>query len=117
MNFRSASSEIQLYSTTVVHGELLTLNIFMVTVVNNPNPSERTVERVSDSSMGWAVAVIVLIAALVIGGYIWVRYRTTPSAAPASSGSTNINVTLPQTGAAPAENTGSGTGTGSANSY
>lgn len=69
----------------------------MTTVVNNPGggTTERVVE--SSSGAGWAVAVIILLAIVAIGGFVWVRYYGVPgAAAPATnSGGTNINVTLP----------------------
>jgi len=69
----------------------------MVTVVNNPGGSDRVVER-SDSS-GWAVAVIILIALVAVGGFFAWRYYRAPAAAPAqSNGGANINVTVPTPG-------------------
>ncbi len=56
------------------------------TIVNTPAQS-------TDSGAGWAVALIVIIAVLV-GGFVWYRYYG-PAATPASSDTTNINVTLP----------------------
>lgn len=69
----------------------------MVTVVNNP-PVER--ERVieSDSSAGWAVAVIILLA-LIVGGAYWYTHRA-PAAAPQQPGA-NIQVNLPAAGVQP----------------
>ena len=72
----------------------------MTTVINNPtpNPIEKTitVERTTtDSGAGWAVAVIVLIAVVIGGAYVWAHYYRT---AAAPSGGTNINVTLPASG-------------------
>ena len=68
----------------------------MATIVNNP--AERT-ERVVESSDsgGWAVAVIVLLAVVVIGAFLWMRYYSAPAATQQTQtpGSANINVTLP----------------------
>jgi hypothetical protein len=71
----------------------------MVTVLNNPSVpnTERTtmIERSSDDSAGWAVAVIILLAVVAVAGFLWMRYYSAP-AVPASNGGTNINVTLPE---------------------
>lgn len=58
------------------------------TIVNTPQPAPQ-----DGGSAGWAVAVIVLIV-VIAGGVIWFRYYR----APASSGTTNINVTVPTQG-------------------
>jgi hypothetical protein len=73
----------------------------MATILNNPSnapATERTyVERSSDDSGGWAVAIIVLLAVLAIGAFMWLRYYNAPAAAtPQSNGGANINVTLPE---------------------
>lgn len=68
----------------------------MATVVNNPGAVER--ERVvSDSGAGWAVAVLVLLAAIAIAGYVWVQ-RAVPAQTPVENPGANINVTLPEAG-------------------
>ncbi len=70
----------------------------MATILNNPGSTERVVERSSDG--GWAVAVIILLAVLVVGGFVWMRYGA-PAAVPTDTntpGSANINVTLPAGG-------------------
>ncbi len=63
----------------------------MVTVVNTPGGTNS-----GDSSGGWAVAVIVLIALIAIGGFFAWRYYRAPAAAP--TGGANINVTVPTPG-------------------
>lgn len=75
----------------------------MATIVNTPGtPVER-----SDSSAGWAVAVIILLLLIVGAFFVWGRYRG-GNAAPAAP-SANINVTLP----APAGGTGGSPPSGS----
>jgi hypothetical protein len=71
----------------------------MATIVNNPgaapSTSDRTyIERTSDDGAGWAVAIIVLLAVLAVGAFLWVRYNRAPAAATPAPGA-NINVTLP----------------------
>jgi hypothetical protein len=87
----------------------------MATIVNTP-ASERT-ERVVESSDtgGWAVAVIVLLAVVVIGAFVWMRYYSAPAATQQTStpGGAQINLTLPSSGSS--DNSGSTGGTGSAN--
>lgn len=90
----------------------------MATIVNNPNgPSDRIVER-SDSG-GWAVAVIILLAVLVVGGFVWMRYYGTPAPAPQTNtadntpGSANINITLPADQGGAGSGDGAGTGASS----
>lgn len=89
----------------------------MATIVNNPGP-ERVVEvdRTGDSTGGWAVAVVILIA-VIVGIFAWVHYH--PATAPTSTGGSNINVTLPaatnppaNSGGAAAGGASGGTGTG-----
>ena len=63
----------------------------MATIVNTPGP-ERVVEVRRTDSSGWAVAVLILVVVIAVGAYAWVHYHR---AAPAASGGTNINVTLP----------------------
>ncbi|MFA6278722.1 MAG: hypothetical protein WCS97_02790 [Candidatus Paceibacterota bacterium] len=60
----------------------------MTTVINTPSNTDG-----GDSGAGWAVAVLILLAVIGVGAYFWLHYRGT---APATSGGTNINVTLPQ---------------------
>ncbi len=62
----------------------------MSTIINTP-PS--TVQ--SDNGAGWVVAVIILVAAIGAGAYLWVHYGYNTS--PATNGATNINVTIPGT--------------------
>ncbi len=58
------------------------------TIVNTPAGN-------SDSgAAGWMVAIIVLIA-VIGGGFVWYRYYR----GPAPTGDTNINVTIPTPGA------------------
>jgi hypothetical protein len=84
----------------------------MVAVLDNtttPRVIERTtIERTEDGSAGWAVAIIILLAVVAVGGYLFLRYRA-PAAAPASNGGANINVTLPDTSGG---SNASGDGTG-----
>jgi hypothetical protein len=70
----------------------------MATVINNPADRERIVE--SSDTGGWAVAVIVLLAVVAIGAFVWMRYGNMPAATQQTEtpGSANINVTLPTTG-------------------
>jgi hypothetical protein len=63
----------------------------MATIVNNPGPSERVVERNSDSG-GWAIAVVILVI-VIAGIFLWMRYYRAP--APDNSGGVNVDVTLP----------------------
>ncbi len=74
----------------------------MATVINNPSSTpavERTVvDTTGETGAGWAVAVIILLAVVAIGGFLWMRAYQAPAAAPASdTGGANINVTLPST--------------------
>ena len=87
----------------------------MTTIINDDPVMERrtTIDRRTDSSPGWAVAVIILIALLVIGGIMWMRNRGV--VAPENTGGNSINVTLPaasgNTGTpAPSDGTSAGTG-------
>lgn len=81
----------------------------MATVINT-TPATR-----EESGAGWAVALVVLAALIIIGLFVWPGFVRN-SAAPA--GGTNIDVTLPNTpapavpsvdGGAGAGNTGGGT--------
>ncbi len=45
-----------------------------------------------DSSAGWAVAVVVLIAVIAVAGFAWVRYRGAAAPAPASNPVIQVNV-------------------------
>ena len=66
----------------------------METIVNNPSErSERIIER--ESSAGWVVAVIVLLAVIGLGIYAWAQYRSAPAEPAQQSPGTNIEVTLP----------------------
>lgn len=69
-------------------------------VINNPSPtSERVIERESGTGAAWAVAVIVLLVLVAVGGFLWFRTYGAPVAAPAdTNGGANINVTLPEVG-------------------
>jgi hypothetical protein len=65
----------------------------MTTVINTPpNTTETT-----DNGAGWAVAVIILLAVIGIGVYLWMQ-----NSAPAAPGTTNINVTVPSATTPPA---------------
>lgn len=78
----------------------------MATVINTPVARETS----DSAAAGWAVAVIVLIAAGLIALFVWpgyVRQSTVPApAAPAA----NINVTLPTTGGDSGASGSSGSG-------
>jgi len=87
-----ASSGVQMICGTSTLCLYLLINSNMVTVVNSPG-GERVVDR-SDTG-GWAVAVIVLVALVAIGGFFAWRYYGAPAAAPAPNEATNINVTIP----------------------
>lgn len=65
----------------------------MSTIINNPTPNEHTVIE-SDSSSGWAVAVIILVAVIAGGAYLWMSFDVSGAPAQPQSGAT-INVTLP----------------------
>ncbi len=62
----------------------------MATIINNPQPSDRTVFE-SDSSSGWVATVIILLVLIFGGVYLWMQYRRAPAPQPGAS----INVTLP----------------------
>lgn len=64
----------------------------MPTIINNPQPNERTV--VESDSGGWFVAVIVLILVIAAGLYFWFSYNRAP-AQPANPSNSTINVTVP----------------------
>jgi hypothetical protein len=68
----------------------------MSTIINNPRSEpERTVlVEGGDGGAGWAVAIVILVAVIVVGGFWYARHRG--ATAPATGG-TNINVTLPAT--------------------
>lgn len=84
----------------------------MATVIERP--AERVIERReiidrSDSSAGWAIALIVLVA-VIVAGFVWARYRA-PATVPDTTGA-SINVSLPS---APSTGDTSGAGTGNTN--
>lgn len=60
------------------------------------------VER-GDGGAGWAVALVIVIAALAVAGFAWTRYYR----APAPQGGANINLTIPS-----ADTTGGGNASG-----
>jgi len=60
----------------------------MTTVINTPGNNTDN----GNNSAGWAVAVIILLVIIGIGGYLWIHHYRTPVA---TSGPTNINVTIP----------------------
>ncbi len=59
----------------------------MTTVINAPRSDN------GDGNAGWVVAVIILLAVVGIGAYLWVNYRR--AAVPPAPNGTNINVTIP----------------------
>ncbi len=69
----------------------------MVTVVNNPGPG-----GTNEGSGGWAVAVIVLIAAIVLGAVAWAYFGRGGAPADKNPG-VNIDVTLPEGSETPPE--------------
>ncbi len=81
----------------------------MTTIINGEPVVERrtTIERTSDSSSGWAVAVVILIAVIVVGGILWMRsHKAVPAT---TTGGANINVTIPTGGSqSPAGDTSGG---------
>lgn len=68
----------------------------MATVIDNPRGTGE-----DNGSAGWAVAIIILLAVIGIGAYLWSQYQGAGSAVspPATSGENTINVTLPGVGA------------------
>ena len=83
----------------------------MATIIENEPVRERVVrvERPTTDSSGWAIAVIILI--IVIVGGIWAYAHYHRAAAPAASGGTNINVTVPSTTGSDTSGTPPSTGT------
>jgi hypothetical protein len=64
------------------------LFIMADTIVNTPATQD-------SGAAGWVVALIVLLA-VIAGGFVWYRYYGAPqSPTPASTTNTNINVTVP----------------------
>ncbi len=63
----------------------------MTTIINTPGNPVST--ESADSGAGWFVAVIILLVVIGVGAYLWFHYYTPP----ATSGTTNINVTIPAT--------------------
>ncbi len=61
----------------------------MTTVINTPPANNDS----GDSSAGWAVAVILLLALIAGGVYLWANYYK----APTKQAETNINITIPET--------------------
>lgn len=78
----------------------------MATIVNNP-PPDRTLQVEKEGSAGWAVAVVILVAVVVAGAFLWMRYNNAPAGRAyegnnePGGGSANINVTLPAFSGAP----------------
>jgi hypothetical protein len=71
----------------------------MATILNNPSSApatERTYIDRTDDSGGWAVAIIILLAVVAVGAFLWMRYYRAPAATSTTPGGTNINVTLPE---------------------
>lgn len=68
----------------------------MATVIERERPVDRGVIVERDDS-GWAVALIVVVAMLAIGAFVWARYYSAPAPVQQAPGA-NIEVTLPQTG-------------------
>jgi hypothetical protein len=86
--------------------------LHMATIINNDGTPSR-VERTSGDA-GWAIAIVVLVAVILVGGYFWMRsHRAAPAAAPSSNGGANINVTLPSAGGSDTGGSGSADGSGS----
>lgn len=82
----------------------------MATIVNNPAERTERVVETSDNG-GWAVAVIVLLAVIVVGAFVWLRYYNAPAASQSNQApGASINVTLP--GNTGTDNSGSAGGSG-----
>jgi hypothetical protein len=60
----------------------------MATIINNPGET-------SEGSGGWAVAVIILLVVIAIGGFAWMRYHGGGTPAPAGA---TVQVNLPTGG-------------------
>ncbi len=95
----------------------------MATIINNPDPNPRVVERETirevDSGTGWVVAVIILLAVIGLGIFLWpkmMRNTADTSATTPPQGNANINVTLPPVDSGnnnpPANNNGDGAANG-----
>lgn len=69
----------------------------MATVIERERTTDRPayVDR-GDSGAGWAVALVLIVAVLAVGLFVWARYRGVSPATPNTGGS-NINVTVPGT--------------------
>ncbi len=61
----------------------------MTTIINTPRTDS------GNSNGGWVVAVILLLAAVGVGTYLWTRQGTN---APPAANDTNVNVTIPTPG-------------------
>jgi hypothetical protein len=85
----------------------------MATVINNPSDRVVERERITDNngsdSAGWAVAVIILIAVVALGAYLWTQAQGGTPEAPSGTGGTNIEVTVPTSGPTGANGTGAST--------
>lgn len=80
----------------------------MATVINTPG----TTSSNDGAAAGWAVAAVVLLAALLVALFVWPGFVR--NNAPATVPGTNINVSLPEVtpGAGAGTQTGGGTDTG-----
>lgn len=59
----------------------------MTTVINTPGNNTSN----GENGAGWAVVVIILLAVVSAGVYLWMNYESPPQ----TSDTTNINVTVP----------------------
>jgi hypothetical protein len=62
----------------------------MTTVINTPATTDG-----EGGGAGWAVAIIILLAVIGAGAYLWINYRQAAAPAAPPSG-VDINVTLPE---------------------
>ncbi len=60
------------------------------TIINTPSGND-------SGSAGWAVALIILLA-VIVGGFVWYRYYRAPAAAPATNNSINVTIPSPPAG-------------------
>jgi len=65
----------------------------MATIINNP--PERVIEVNGTDNGSLLILVVVLVLALIGGGWLYMQYHRVPAAPATSNGGANINVTLP----------------------
>jgi hypothetical protein len=59
------------------------------TIVNAPQPQQ---PQQSDGSAGWAVAIIILLAVIVVGGYFLIHRRGVAPSAPNPAATVQVNI-------------------------